>query len=160
MNCVAGSCVSRCTSSRDCLPSQQCIEGKCRPACSDNSQCPRGMACSNSVCIQEVRCRSDQECGDGESCLKSDNGKAECRNPCQGAILCGRNAECTAVNRQAVCTCKTGFFGNPQDDKIGCIRIECSKDSECSADKRCHENRCKIACMVDNACGKFPIISS
>ena len=152
--CTGGVCVSRCQSSRDCLPSQHCIEGKCRPACTENSQCTSGQVCYNSVCVQEVRCRSDQECGDGENCLKSNNGKSECRNPCDGTIICGRNAACKVVNRQAVCSCKEGFFGNPQDDKIGCLKIECTNNEECSADKRCHDNRCKIACMVENLCGK------
>ena len=154
--CVAGSCVSRCQSSRDCLPSQQCIEGKCRPACSDNSHCPASQTCLNSVCVPEARCRSDKDCGEGLSCQTTAGQAAECRNPCQGPVLCGRNAVCSvSPTRQPVCRCKEGYFGNPQDDQIGCLRIECSKDSDCSADKRCHDNRCKIACMIDaNVCGK------
>lgn len=154
-NCVGGVCVSKCQSSRDCLPSQQCIDGKCRPACSDSAQCDDGQVCRNSVCVQEARCRTDSECGDGLACSRSPNGQAECRNPCDGAVLCGRNAHCKAVDRQAVCTCKEGFFGNPQDEKIGCLKIECTKDDDCSADKRCHDNRCKIACMVENVCGEL-----
>ena len=90
------------------------------------------------------------------SCQTTAGQAAECRNPCQGPVLCGRNAVCSvSPTRQPVCRCKEGYFGNPQDDQIGCLRIECSKDSDCSADKRCHDNRCKIACMIDaNVCGK------
>ena len=154
-SCVTGLCVSRCQSSRECLSSQQCIEGKCRPACSNSDDCPEAQICIKSVCIPEMRCRSDQECGSGEVCRTNSNGQADCQNPCQGPILCGRNAVCNVTNdRQAVCRCQEGFFGNPQDDKVGCLRIECRSNEDCSDDKSCHNNRCKIACMVqENVCG-------
>ncbi len=152
-SCVGGLCVSNCLTSRDCLASQQCVSGKCRPACSGDSQCPDSMLCVNSMCVQEARCRADTDCSSDQSCLQGANGQLACQDPCAGAVLCGRNAACVVEDRKAVCRCKNGFFGNPQDDKTGCLRIECAKDSDCSDDKKCHQQRCKVACVVDNQCG-------
>lgn len=55
----------------------------CRPECSVNTDCP-----SNRICQQN-----------------------KCQDPCPGT--CGVNAECQTVNHAPICTCLSGFTGNP-----------------------------------------------
>lgn len=55
----------------------------CRPECMVSSDCPQDKACKN----------------------------AKCQDPCPG--VCGFNARCTAVNHNPICSCNTGFTGDP-----------------------------------------------
>lgn len=55
----------------------------CRPECVTNNDCPSNKACQNQKCV----------------------------DPCPG--VCGINAECAAVNHNAICTCILGHVGNP-----------------------------------------------
>lgn len=57
--------------------------GGCRPECIINSDCPSHLACL----------------------------AKHCRNPCQG--VCGQNAECSVVNHVPVCSCLSGYSGDP-----------------------------------------------
>ena len=70
---------------------------------------------------------------------------------------CGRQALCVGKNHQPTCSCASGFFG---DALQGCKRKECDVDTQCSDDKQCHQNMCKIACLVENNCGENSICSS
>jgi hypothetical protein len=80
-----------------------------------------------------------------------------CESICEGKIVCGRNAECSAAKHEPVCSCKEGYHGNPL---IGCSKIECSSDNDCSADKLCEGNMCKISCLVKNPCGTNALCSA
>lgn len=55
----------------------------CRPECTINPECP-----SNSACIRQ-----------------------RCSDPCVGS--CGFNARCTVANHLPICSCETGFTGDP-----------------------------------------------
>ena len=55
----------------------------CRPECIINAECPRDKACQ----------------------------KERCLDPCPGS--CGINARCLTINHAPVCTCITGFSGDP-----------------------------------------------
>ncbi|EAT34892.1 AAEL012905-PA [Aedes aegypti] len=55
----------------------------CRPECSINAECP-----SNQACINE-----------------------KCRDPCPGS--CGIGARCNVINHTPICTCQTGYTGDP-----------------------------------------------
>lgn len=55
----------------------------CRPECMMNSECPISLACIN----------------------------MKCKDPCPG--VCGSNAICNAVNHSPMCSCITGYRGNP-----------------------------------------------
>ena len=83
--------------------------------------------------------------------------RAECRSVCEGTLLCGRNAECSAVNHKPLCTCKHGYHGNPQ---IGCHVIECHSNDDCSNDKMCEDHMCKISCLAKNPCGANSLCSA
>lgn len=144
---------AECSSSRECISDQLCIQGVCQPTCRSNDSCPAFQFCQNSICVQEVRCRTDYDCSDTEKCRENAVGQAECLNACDGPVACGRNAECTAQHHEPLCTCKPGYHGNPRDDKIGCQPIECQTSEQCSNDKFCEEYTCKIACLVKNPCG-------
>lgn len=66
-----------------------CVQGyignppNCRPECTVSSDCNLNRACSNQKCI----------------------------DPCPGA--CGQNARCIVVNHNPVCTCLSGYSGDP-----------------------------------------------
>lgn len=72
-------------------------------------------------------------------------------------LSCGRNADCSEADHRAVCSCKPDYFGDPI---IGCQKVECTTDAQCSNDKFCHENMCKIACLVKNTCGPNSLCSA
>lgn len=155
--CNGGVCCSLCTSNRECIGDQICLQGICQPTCYSNSTCPDFQYCLNNICTQEVRCHHDDECGINENCVLDSYGRSECRNACDGRTLCGRNAECTARDHSAVCGCKSGFIG---DAKLGCRKIECETDHECSSDKLCDANMCKIACLTGEPCGLNALCSA
>lgn len=148
--CNGGVCCSLCSTQRDCVGDQVCLQGICQPTCQTNATCAEFQHCQNNICVQQVRCRSDGDCHTTESCVLDAYGRAECRDACQGRVLCGRNAECTARANAAVCSCKPGFVG---DAETGCSRIECERDQDCSADKQCDGNVCRIACLLGEPCG-------
>lgn len=64
----------------------------CRPECVVSSECPQDKACVNQKCV----------------------------DPCPGT--CGVFAQCRVVNHNPICTCQSGFTGDPF---IKCARIEC-----------------------------------
>lgn len=75
---------------RDGVGSCQCLPDfhgdpytGCRPECVQNSDCDRRRACLNQRCV----------------------------DPCIGA--CTSNAECTVLNHSPICSCVTGFTGDP-----------------------------------------------
>jgi hypothetical protein len=69
----------------------------CRPECVVSSECSLNKACLN------------EKCGD----------------PCPGT--CGQNARCNVVNHNPICSCSSGYTGDPF---IGCKMME-SKNSLC-----------------------------
>lgn len=148
-----------CTTTRECIGDQLCIQGVCQPTCKSNTSCPNFQFCLNNICTQELKCLSDNDCNYNEKCIQNTNGQNECVDACSIA-LCGRNADCTSQNHEAICTCKHGYRGNPTDDKIGCQLVECETNSQCSNDKLCDKYTCKIACLVNNPCGKNALCSA
>ncbi|KAG8232834.1 hypothetical protein J437_LFUL013160, partial [Ladona fulva] len=157
--CTDGVCSLECNSARDCIGDQLCIQDVCRPTCKSNSSCPDFQYCLNNICVKEVRCRSDDDCDPVQRCALNTLGQADCINPCE-SVLCGRNADCFAQDHSAICTCKTGYFGNPQDDKIGCQPIECNKNEDCASEKLCEDHVCKVACLLHNPCGQNAVCAA
>lgn len=148
--CNGGVCCSLCSSNRDCVGDQLCLQGICQPTCQSNATCPEFQFCQNNICAQQIKCHSDDDCDVDENCVLDSYGRAECRNSCDGRVLCGRNAECTARQHNAECACKPGFVG---DGNSGCRKIECESDNDCSSDKLCDSNTCRIACLIGESCG-------
>lgn len=104
-----------------------------------------------------MQCQSDDDCLDTQRCLVNNLGQAKCEKVCDESSSCGRNAECSATNHQAVCVCKKDYFG---DAKVGCQKVECNTDEQCSHDKYCDNHMCRIACLVKNPCGRNSLCSA
>lgn len=66
-----------------CLPSYLGSPPNCKPECVVSSECPSHKACSNQKCV----------------------------DPCPGT--CGSNADCKVINHSPVCSCPSGYTGDP-----------------------------------------------
>src|SRR5699024_5348276 len=93
--------------------------------CQADNECPFGLICNFGSCVEG--CRSDDHCVPNEACI---NG--QCRSPCELPNACGLHADCSVNAHKAVCSCHSGFIGDPL---IECRPlydiIECSSDSQC-----------------------------
>lgn len=97
--------------SPDRKPENPCIPSPCGP----NSQCRvvgTQPACS---CLQNYigrppncrpECINNAECPNYQSCKNE-----KCVDPCPG--ICGTNSQCTVVNHNPVCSCFSGYTGDP-----------------------------------------------
>ena len=94
--------------------------------------------------LQAEKCRSNEDCSIEESCTAehSNLGQRECKNVCDGPVICGRNAICQANGHRPNCICPDGFFGNPNDEKVGCQKKLCSTNADCPGDSVCQDFRC------------------
>lgn len=88
-----------------CQPSPCGAYSECRPVGDSSScSCLRDYIGSPPNCKPE--CVSNAECSNHLACINQ-----KCKDPCPG--LCGVNAECRVISHSAVCTCITGFIGDP-----------------------------------------------
>ncbi|XP_021954599.1 adhesive plaque matrix protein 2 [Folsomia candida] len=76
--------------------------GSDRPVCT----CPSGYFGNALMNCRRGECASDSECSSNRICSNFN-----CVDPCIGA--CGTNAKCEARNHGAVCSCLTGWRGDP-----------------------------------------------
>lgn len=65
--------------------------------------------------------------------------------------VCGRNAICHPSNHTALCTCPSGFKGNPN---LLCTEAppQCFRDNECVVGQICENTQCITGCRQDNNC--------
>ena len=66
-----------------CQPGYYGAPPSCRPECVSNSDCQQSLACINQRCV----------------------------SPCVG--VCGISAKCDVVNHNPICSCPTGYIGDP-----------------------------------------------
>lgn len=66
-----------------CLPNYVGSPPGCRPECVVSSECPSNKACINN----------------------------KCSDPCQGT--CGLNTRCSVINHSPICSCTSGYTGDP-----------------------------------------------
>lgn len=89
----------------------------CEPSpCGMNAICKEQNGAGSCSCISDYvgnpyegcrpECVRDSDCQADLACVRS-----KCQNPCPG--ICGMNANCQVVHHNPVCTCLTGFSGNP-----------------------------------------------
>lgn len=64
-NCV---CLVECNLARDCVGNELCIGGICQPTCHGNVTCPEYQYCLNNICVQELRCFTNNDCEDTHVC--------------------------------------------------------------------------------------------
>lgn len=94
--------------------------------------CPtiiEGRSPSNGSCLEA--CRSNNDCSGIEKCCTTSCGGHLCtsggldvrKNECE-VILCGANAECVldSADSPALCRCKLGYSGDPNDPLTGCAK--------------------------------------
>ena len=141
--CVNGLCVDICQALSPCGTGAQCEVSEQGPVCF----CPAGtlgdpyVSCSASECGINPECPPDKLCYEGR-----------CRNPCelQGCVT---NAECSVVDRAAVCACKPGYTGNPDRFCVAPPAGECSLDTDCGPTLGCVDGSCVSLCQEVLPCG-------
>lgn len=106
-----------------------------------------GHICLENSC--QYGCRHDEDCGPDELCKNN-----FCQNPCANDINpCGPNAQCSVVERKAVCSCIEGLVANPTPN-IACVRspsLTCRMHTDCADGWRCEGDRCRPACTVEGS---------
>lgn len=123
---------SPCGANTDCFEGEcRCIaeyQGNpyegCRPECSTNADCSRDRACLRSKCV----------------------------DPCPGT--CGQNALCEVINHIPICSCPTGYTGDPFTNcRIADVIPEPKHDvctpSPCGPNSRCRDvnNHAVCTCL-------------
>lgn len=170
--CLKGVCQSGCVVDSDCKTDQICLGNKCRcssgfiaspQGCSDIDECeahpchpsaqcvnlpgsyrcvcPEGTVGDPFIdpgCILPNQCQLDTDCSDNLSCRGG-----RCTDPCP-EVSCGPNGICNVFDHNAVCACPPGHLGDPYDVSVGCFKVECLDDIDCSTDKECDKesNKC------------------
>ncbi|GLV36703.1 asperous [Carabus blaptoides fortunei] len=97
-----------------------------RPVCS----CLRGYSGDPITFCQRVECLDNSECRGHQTCVNS-----HCVDPCEG--VCGTDAHCEVRNHVPICTCPSGFTGDPFTH---CRRFnpeELCHPSPCGPNTRC-----------------------
>lgn len=105
----------------------------------------QGYVCDEGLCI--IGCRTHSDCPSSLSCVSG-----QCEDPCSAnGSPCGINALCRVSNHRAVCLCPEGFQGEPSQE---CYQLECHRDDDCEANKRCSEDGvCTNPCLQHGVCG-------
>lgn len=85
-------------------------------------------------------CKSDSECQLTLTCINR-----ECVDPCLFE-KCGINAQCSAKNHRAVCTCLSDYKPDP-DPYIRCKQYECLTDPDCASTLACVNEKCVNPCQ-------------
>lgn len=83
-----------------CGPNSQCREINGQAVCS----CVPGFIGAPPTCRPE--CVTSAECPQNQACTNQ-----KCRDPCPGT--CGIGAKCQVVNHNPICSCPSGYTGDP-----------------------------------------------
>lgn len=69
-----------CNLSRDCVGNELCIGNICQPTCHGNTSCPEFQYCQNNICVQELRCFTNDNCESTEICKTNTIGQVMMKN--------------------------------------------------------------------------------
>lgn len=83
-----------------CGPHSQCRAFNGHAVCS----CTQNYIGSPPNCRPE--CMVSSDCGQNTACMNQ-----KCVDPCPGT--CGMNAQCKVINHNPICSCTTGYSGDP-----------------------------------------------
>lgn len=134
---------------------------QCKQAPEKRDPCNPSPCAGNGICrvvngaatCQYPECIQNEECSTNKACFNQ-----KCGDPCQQA--CGVNALCNVINHKAVCSCPRGYIGSPfeqcsrQQDPLP-PKPECTRDSECSNDMACINEKCANPCTSSpGICGQ------
>lgn len=84
-------------------------------------ECPPGSRGNpfDEGCIDVKKCTSDDNCPPDTICQRQ---SGTCIDACStSATICGPNSDCIPQSHRALCVCRPGFNGNPNDLIEGCI---------------------------------------
>ncbi|XP_054285998.1 protein kinase C-binding protein NELL2-like [Macrosteles quadrilineatus] len=87
----------------------------------------------------EKECLTNDECISGKTCIAK-----KCTDPCDS--VCGLNTICVVHEGAPVCSCKTGYEGDPFTE-CKPQNAECTDDSMCTTDKACIRHKCVDPCL-------------
>ncbi|KAA0193421.1 hypothetical protein HAZT_HAZT000221 [Hyalella azteca] len=92
----------------------------CTPnPCGANAQCTSNGAQAVCSCLQRHAGNPLEACVRQECAVHSDCSAQQvcrsnrCIDPCSIPNICGTNTDCTARDRQPVCSCRSGYVGDP-----------------------------------------------
>lgn len=91
-------------------------------------------------CVNPDQCGKDSNCAENLACVQG-----KCTDPCTlSDNQCAPNALCGVHQHQATCSCPPGHLGDPHNLNVGCFKVECLADDDCSKDKHCdsQNNKC------------------
>lgn len=115
--CFNGKCKEPCGELKPCKMPADCQVVNSHPVRTMICVCPSGYISNGSGTCKTIPalvdvggCVSDSECPSDKACIRG-----VCRDPCR----CGPNAECTVKDHKPICSCRSGFDGNPD---IECIK--------------------------------------
>lgn len=91
-----------------CGPNSLCKEIKGHAVCT----CQPNFVGSPPSCRPE--CVVSSDCSQDKACINQ-----RCADPCPGT--CGQNARCQVVNHNPICSCPSGFTGDPF---LRCSRLQ------------------------------------
>lgn len=170
--CIDSVCQPGCTVDTDCRLSQVCEKGQCKCAngfirssqgCVDINECEKNPCHRTALCKNQPGsytcvcpdgqvgdpyvkpgCRTGAQCARSRDC--ADNlvcRQGKCQDPCEDQ-KCGTQAICEVTKHKQTCVCPPGHLGNPYDKNLGCFKVECLADSDCTANRFCdsHSNKC------------------
>ena len=130
-----------------CVDVDECSDDPCHSTAtcinllgSYKCSCPYGTVGDpkDGGCVKPSECDSDSDCKeDGQICHKNGGSHNKCMDPCSSSV-CGPNSKCEVEERQPVCVCQDGYFGNPNNLSNGCVKAECINDNDCSSNRMCH----------------------
>lgn len=169
---------TECSVDADCPSKLACINDRCTNPCTQQNVCSKEQTCSvldslplrilvckcppetvsdergncKPISREAPACTSDFECPRDTDVCRNDNCVPACR-----VTECGSNAQCTASNHRAVCTCPDQYKGNPY---VGCTYSwvepahECTQNDDCPFDRTCNNNKCVNPCKELSPCGR------
>ncbi|XP_066901573.1 neurogenic locus notch homolog protein 1-like, partial [Halyomorpha halys] len=127
----------------------------CQPSpCGANAICREQNGAGSCSCLPEYignpyegcrpECVLNSDCPSNRACIKN-----KCQDPCPGT--CGQNAECHVVNHIPVCTCNSGYTGDPFKycnliPTIAPVPVNPCNPSPCGANSQCKVNNEQAIC--------------
>lgn len=72
--------IVECNLSRDCVGNELCIGNICQPTCHGNTSCPEFQYCQNNICVQELRCFTNNDCDNAQICKTNTIGQVIIKN--------------------------------------------------------------------------------
>lgn len=98
---VQGDVINPCLNS-PCGPYSQCRVVNDHAVCSCLESCIGSPPSCHPECVVSADCPQDRSCV-----------QQKCQDPCPGT--CGINARCLVVNHNPICSCLSGYTGDPFD---------------------------------------------